>query len=376
MMTNNCNPLPGGVIFNAIKDKNAIIMASNIRFVPGIAKGMLKAAKDTDSPLLIEIARSESNLDGGYTGNTPKMFADLIKNAANEAECTKWALHADHIGIKKGDEKEIEDTKNLILAQIEAGFTSFAIDASHIFNFDGKTVLEELEGNIKATTEIAEFIKEECEKKGLKNFGLEVEVGEIGRKDNAGFIVTTVKEAVTYLKELTRNRIVPHTIAIANGSTHGNIYKNGAAVAQSSIDIEQTKKIAEALKNEGIKTRIAQHGITGTPLEIIATQFPKGDILKGNVGTHWQNIVFEVLESHEPELYSKIYSWVLENYSAEGKTDEEIFGKNAKFALKEFYDDLKNINDETIQALESKAYEDTISFFKAFGSLGMGTQIK
>ena len=376
MMTNNCNPLPGGVIFDALKDKNAIIMASNIRFVPGVAKGMLKAAKDTDTPLLIEIARSESNLDGGYTGNTPKMFADLIKEAATEADFTKWALHADHIGIKKGDENEIEETKKLILAQIEAGFTSFAIDASHIFNFDGKTVLEELEGNIKATTEIAGFIKEECEKKGLENFGLEVEVGEIGRKDNAGFVVTTVEEAVTYLKELTRKGIIPHTIAIANGSTHGNIYKDGIVVAQSSIDIEQTKKIAEALKNEGIKTRIAQHGITGTPLEIIATQFPKGDILKGNVGTHWQNIVFEVLKSYEPELYSKIHSWVLEKYAQEGKSNEEIFGKNAKFALKEFYDDLKNIKDETIQALESKAYADTIMFFKAFGSLGMGNQIK
>ena len=94
------------------------------------------------------------------------------------------------------------------------------------------------------------------------------------------------------------------------------------------------------------------------------------------MGTHWQNIVFEVLKNHEPELYSKIHSWVLEKYAQEGKSNEEIFGKNAKFALKEFYDDLKNIKDETIQALESKAYADTISFFKAFGSLGMGNQIK
>ena len=47
--------------------------------------------------------------------------------------------------IKKGDPKEVEETKQLIDAQIAAGYTSFAIDASHLFNFEGKTVREELD---------------------------------------------------------------------------------------------------------------------------------------------------------------------------------------------------------------------------------------
>ena len=367
-MSDDFGPIAGGIIFDSVRDKNAIVMAANIRFVPGIAKGIFRAAKDAGAPLLIEIAKSECNLDGGYIGHTPKTFADTIINTANEFGFKNWALHADHIGVKKGDEQEISDVKKLILAQIEAGFTSFAIDASHIFNFDGKTPLEELSGNIKATKELCDFIDAECKKRGLENYGLEVEVGEIGRREDGGFVVTTVDEAVTFIRELNKLNVFPHAIAIANGSAHGNTYKDGVQVNQVSIDIDQTKKIAEALKKEGFKTRIAQHGITGTPLELIASLFPKGDIIKGNVGTHWQNIVFDVLKKFEPELYNKIRKWVLENHSVEGKSDEEIFGKSAKFALKEFFDELHNVSNETNHAIESKAYSDALMFFRAFGT--------
>ncbi|MFQ6061574.1 MAG: hypothetical protein ACE5KT_01610 [Methanosarcinales archaeon] len=41
---------------------------------------------------------------------------------------------------------------------------------------------------------------------------------------------------------------------------------------------------------------IAQHGITSTPIELINTQFPKGDIIKGNVGTFWQNLVWDIIK--------------------------------------------------------------------------------
>ena len=73
------------------------------------------------------------------------------------------------------------------MPQVAAGFTSFAIDASHLFNFEGKNVREELDENIRVTTDLARHIKNRM--KG-KEFGLEVEVGEIGRKDTGGLILT------------------------------------------------------------------------------------------------------------------------------------------------------------------------------------------
>ena len=115
-----------------------------------------------------------------------------------------------------------------------------------------------------------------------KDFGLEVEVGEIGRKDGEGLILTQPAEAVEFIKALNENEVFPHVIAIANGSTHGHTYDaNGNVVAQPPIDMPQTKAIANALRDNHLQVGIAQHGITGTPRELINLHFPKGDIIKG-----------------------------------------------------------------------------------------------
>ena len=120
-------PIPGNIIFNSLKDKGAIIMAVNARTTVGVAEGIFRAAKDTDSAVIFEIARSECNLDRGYTGLLPSDYAEHIKKAAQKTEFDAWALHADHITVKKGTPEDIESTKQLIDAQIDAGFTSFAI---------------------------------------------------------------------------------------------------------------------------------------------------------------------------------------------------------------------------------------------------------
>ena len=182
MQKNTFGPIPGSTILGGISGKKTIIMAANIR-IATVAQGIFKAAKDTDSAVFMELARSECDLNGGYTGFTPKTFSEQMNKAAKAEQFDIWALHADHISIKTGNPSEIDGTKQLIDAQIAAGYTSFAIDASHLFNFEGKNVREELEKNIIATTDLALYIKSQM--KG-KEFGLEVEVGEIGRKCQCG----------------------------------------------------------------------------------------------------------------------------------------------------------------------------------------------
>lgn len=363
-------------MFDALRDKDCIIMAANTRYIPGIAEGIFKAARDTDTPVIIEIARSECDLKGGYTGYTPQDFADRVMEAAGSVGYGKWVLHADHISVKDGERETIEGTKNLIKAQIDAGFTSFAIDASHIFNFDGKDEKEELGGNIKATIELGGFIKEEMKRRGVGSYGLEVEVGEVGRKDEKGFLLTTAKQATTFIGELDKADIHPQLLAIANGSTHGNIYdERGVMIDQVSIDIPKTREIADALRKQKLNVRVAQHGITGTPLNLIATQFPRGDVLKGNVGTYWQNIVWDVFKVYEIDLYNRIYSWVLETYKGTGKSSEEIFGKNSKYAFKQFFKEMHSIDRKTVKAIEAQAYASSLLFFRAFNSLGKGNLI-
>ena len=52
-------PLPGNVMYDSLKNEKCIIMACNTRVVPGIVKGILRAAKDMDAAIILELARSE-----------------------------------------------------------------------------------------------------------------------------------------------------------------------------------------------------------------------------------------------------------------------------------------------------------------------------
>ncbi|MHA2495750.1 MAG: class II fructose-bisphosphate aldolase [Candidatus Hodarchaeales archaeon] len=369
-------PLAGNKLFDAVRDQDCIIMAANVRIMAGVAKGIMRAAKDLQSPVIFELAKSESDLKGGYTGLTPADFSKRINEVADEVQYDKWVLHADHLTIKKGTDEEITDTKNLIQAQIDNGFTSFAIDPSHLYQVGKGDLREELARNIDVTIELARFIEE-----GMagKPYGLEVEVGEIGRTDEHGNVITTPEEATTFIGALYENEIKPDVLAIANGSVHGLSYdEKGNVIEQVSIDIPRTRAIVQALKDQGFHVRIAQHGITGTPRELIAQVFPRGAIIKGNVGTFWMNLAWEVLQLYEPKLYQEIWDWTLETYGPKnpGKSEKEIFGKNSKLAIKEFFDQIYSVSDTTVNALEARGYAEALMFFQAFGSPGKAKLIQ
>ena len=368
-------PISGSGILRGISGTKTIIMATNTR-ITTVAKGIFKAAKDTDSAVFVELARSECDLSGGYTGLTPRGYSEKMNAAATAAQCDIWALHADHISIKTGSVQEIEGTKQLIDAQIAAGYTSFAIDASHLFNFEGKNLREELEKNIQATTELALFIKNRM---NGKDFGLEVEVGEIGREDNHGLVLTRPEEAVEFIRALQGNGVYPDVLAIANGSTHGHVYdEKGNVVEQLSIDIPRTKAVAKALRDNNLHVGIAQHGITGTPRDLINQHFPKGDIIKGNVGTFWQDVVFTTLKVYEPALYQEIREWTIGKYAPlnPGKKEKQVFDGNCKFAIKEFFKEIYSVEENTEQAIRAMAYAESLVFFRAFSSYGSASLVR
>jgi len=124
------NPLPGNVLFEALDPPEEIILAVNPRVTIEVIEGVLKAAKDTENIVILELALSEMNLQGGYTGLTPKAFAERVKKAAERVGWYGYVLHADHVVVKKGTDEEIENVKRELAARVEAGFTSFAIDST------------------------------------------------------------------------------------------------------------------------------------------------------------------------------------------------------------------------------------------------------
>ncbi len=322
-------------ILTALKTEPVIVMACNTR-IKHVIPGIMQAAEELDAVVGFELARSECSLEGGYTGFTPELYAQTVMQYAQETGFSKpFFIHADHITVKSTAPEAIESARELIAAQLAAGYTSFAIDAS--FN--------ELPDNIRITVELAQPIV-------AKNLGLEVEVGEIKSAGQEAEI-TTVAEAREFITGLRTQGIQPDLLAINNGSKHGN-YLEGEEI---SIDLERTGEIYQAIKEYGVC--IAQHGVTGTPLHLVG-RFADYGIRKANVGTQWQNVAHAGLE---PELMAEMRAWAIENK------------KDIKFATKPFKDKIDNMPQKFRERIAYAAYDDAKEFLKAFRSPGTAAKV-
>lgn len=323
-------------LFQLFVNEPIIFMACNVR-IKFVFPGILRAAMDLDAVLGFELAKSEGDVDGGYTGQTPEIYADTILEYVEKLDFRlPFFIHGDHITVKSTAEKDVEGGRRLIEAEIKAGYTSFAIDAS--FN--------KVHDNIGITTELAKPIMD-------LGIGLEAEVGEIKSKKQGGEI-STVEESLEMVEGLRDNGIKQSLLAVNNGSQHGN-YDPGQEV---HIDLERTGEIFEAIKKYDIA--IAQHGITGTPIHLVS-QFADHGIRKGNVATHWQNIGHEHLP---PDLMQAMKDWA------------EKEGKGIKFTTRQFKKEIDSIPEQNRKAIKDHAYQVAKEFIEAFRAKGTATRLE
>jgi fructose-bisphosphate aldolase class II len=346
------------VLFQAAKKANAMVMAVNIRCRLPV-EGIIRASMTAKAPVLYEIAKSEL----GYTEFTPASFAAFIV-AENERlgnTSVPFGIHADHLTVKNLEAAKTE-VANLINAEMEAGFTSFAIDASHMEN----------EKNLAGTVDLAKPVV-------AAGLGLEVELGEIGAKSGSAEGFTRPDEAAWFIGELAKAGIHPNLLAINNGSIHGTYF----GTAQEGIQLDLTREIWEAI--QPWKVDIAQHGITGTSLDKIA-KFIHCGIRKGNVGTLWQNISFGLAMNQHgnaittpdkryikspyrgvpDELWNHMWKWAEET----GNTGGEI-----KKANKVFAPDLNALGAEYKERITWHAYEEALRLFEATHSVGLAETV-
>lgn len=317
-------------VLRVLRDKEVIVMACNTR-IKHVIPGIMRAAEELDSVIAFELAKSECRIGGGYTGFDPESYASTVVEYARDVNFTRpFFIHGDHITVKSTSAEEIDSARRLIEAQLAAGYTSFAIDAS--FN--------ELDDNVKITTELAKPIVE-------RGLGLEVEVGEIKSAGQEASL-TTVEEATAFISGLNANGIRPDMLAVNNGSKHGN-YLEGEKIF---IDLERTAQIYDAIKSAGVV--IAQHGITGTPLHIVG-RFADYGIRKGNVGTQWQNISHMGLPE---DLMNEMKSWAVEHK------------KDVKMATRQFRSQIDSIPVESRKRIEEMACNEAKQLIRAFRAAG------
>ena len=179
-----------------------------------------------------------------------------------------------------------------------------------------------------------------------------MEVGEV-KSTGTTAEISTVEDATSFISGLKANGINADLLAINNGSKHGN-YLEGEEV---HIDLDRTKEIYDSIKGDGLV--IAQHGITGTPLNIIG-RFADYGVRKGNVGTQWQNIAHEFIPE---DLMNEMKQWA------------QAEGKNLKMATKPFKEKIDNIPESNKKQTEEKAYESTKEFIEAFRAKGTASEV-
>ena len=251
----------GRDIAEAAREADCIVLAANARH-PLVIKAVLKAAKNKNAAVLIELAKSEAGYCGANYDNVPDY---ALKYSAEMGHGAVFGLHVDHYAIK-GREDVLKGVGHLYGILVN-GFTSVAIDASHLDDYQ----------NFVATRSIGGWLPSEL--------GLEVEVGEIKGPGE----LSTVEEATYFIGGLNAWGIFPDYLAISNGSLHGTY--DPAVGQMEGIDLNRTKEIADAIAPYGVA--IAQHGISGTPLSKVST-FRKYGIRKGNVATLFQNVYFGI----------------------------------------------------------------------------------
>lgn len=328
--------LNGRDVFRALRNEHTILMACNAR-IKHVIPGIMQAAEELDAVVAFELTRTEGGVDGGYTGQTPAVFFETVVDYAERCGFTKpFIIHGDHLTVQNTGPQELEEARALMAAQLEAGYTSFAVDAS--FN--------PLPDNIRITVDLCRAVME-------RGYGLEVELGEVppvGTESN----LATAAETAEFLSALAEQGVHPQLLAIANGSKRGN-YLDGQMVR---IDLKRTSEIHQTALRFGLDG-LVQHGITGTPLKLVGKLADYG-IRKGNIGTLWQNVAHAGLPL---DLMDAMRRWAKEN------------GRDIKFATRVFKADIDAIPEANARLIHDMAYREAKEFLLAFHARGSASRI-
>lgn len=328
--------LNGTDVFSLLRDDESIVMGCNPR-IHHVIPGIMKAAEELDAVVAFELTKSEGGLDGGYTGQTPELFASTVIDYAEQVRFTRpFIIHADHLTVHDATPREFAEAERLLEAQLAAGFTSFAIDAS--FN--------PLAENIDIVRRLAALIRAE-------GFSLEVELGEPKAGENDAPL-TSVEETEAFLLGLAERNVHPLLLSINNGSKRGN-YLEGEPV---NIELDLTGRIFRKVREFGI-TGLVQHGITGTPLRIVGKLAEYG-IRKGNIGTLWQNVAHAGLPL---DLMDEMRRWARQT------------GRDIKHATGVFKEEIDAIPDENIAMITEMAYREAREFLTAFRAKGSASRL-
>ncbi len=309
-----------------------------------MTRSVFRAAKNLKvGTLICELARSEM----GYTDQPAAEYSTVVLGGAiREGFRGGVPIQGDHFQAKAsqpGRPKagEIEAIKKITKESIEAGFYNIDIDMSTLVDLDKKTELEQQEGNIKYSVEMAEFIR------GIEPEGVTIslggEIGHIGGKNS------TVADFEAYIKGFNAglgDLVGMSKISVATGTHHGGVVLADGKLADVPVDFKVLHDISKACRKLKISGSV-QHGASTLPDKFFK-EFVKAEAIEVHLATGFQNIMFDH-PSFPKELLTKIYAWLDAEKADERKedqTDEQFHYKLRKKAWGQFKKECWEISDE------------------------------
>ena len=149
---------------------------------PEVIHAGLLSAKNKAKPLVFIASLNQVDIDGGYTGLTPRKFKELINNLRKELNIeSPIILEADHVGPWLKDDHvykrlNYEDSLNLVMKSIEeiirAGYDIIHIDTT--IDLESPTGYSSIDTAVDRTINLIEYAENIA-----KSFGVEIsyEVG-------------------------------------------------------------------------------------------------------------------------------------------------------------------------------------------------------
>jgi fructose/tagatose bisphosphate aldolase len=263
---------------------------------------IIRAVADEDSFALIEVSRIDWMKFGAKSP------------AAVIAEYAKWAkpehvrIHLDHVPAVDEDGKSV-DYRGVIAEAISLGYQSVMVDASRL----------PLEGNIRATREIAELSHKTgvaCESELGAVLGHEA--GPIPPYEElfaSGRGFTRPEEASRFVRESGCD-----WLSVAVGNIHGAVSE--ATRDQKKVEARLALDHLEGLaKVTGIP--LVLHGGSGIKQEYVLASMKKG-IAKINVGTEIRQVYEQALKAKgsvtaaQDALYASIVSFIRDWFKLSG----------------------------------------------------------
>lgn len=229
----------GNDIFKAARENHYAVGAYNTNNLEW-TRALLRGAKETRTPLLIQVSTGAAKYMGGY-----KTVKDLVLNEMDNMDIdVPVILNLDH-----GDYESAKEC-------IALGYSSVMFDGHNL----------PIDENLAKTKEIVKLAHE-------RGISVEAEIGKIGENQGAdGGELASVEDAKTFVAAGVDK------LACGIGNIHG-VYPEG----WKGLNFDRLKEIAEAVPGEPL----VLHGGSGIPQDQIEKAIKLG-IAKININTEFQ----------------------------------------------------------------------------------------